>query len=238
MAFLGKDSQRPPKSSTPRLYTSRFDPYSAGIRFLLSAKGIDYDYVYVDVFNKPEWYKEINPAGHIPALEIGDEVVYETFVIYDYLEDKYPAVRTQPTDAYKKAKDKIFVAHTKEYLTTKITSAVKQFSENLEEIQKVLKIIDGIMAKRGTDYLGGDKPNFADYYLFGWVELLPALKAAHESNFELDKNEYSNYFAWVFRMDKNEHVENDRQTHKADLKNRTAFFKTVIAGSPDVKVGL
>lgn len=238
MAFLGKDSQRPPKSSKPRLYTSRFDPYSAGIRFLLGAKGIDYEYVYVDVHNKPDWYKDVNPTGHIPTLEIGDEVVYETFVIYDYLEEKYPAVKTQPTDAYKKAKDKIFVAHTKEYLTTKITDAVKNFNDGAEGIQKVLKIIDGIMGERGTDYLGGDQPNFADFYLFGWVELLPALKAAHDSNFDLDRKEFANYFAWVFRMDKNVHVENDRSTHKADLKNRTAFFKSVLAGTPNIKVGL
>ncbi|EDV19204.1 uncharacterized protein TRIADDRAFT_16556, partial [Trichoplax adhaerens] len=191
----------------PRLYTSRFDPYSAGIRFVLGAKGIDYEYAYVDVHNKPEWYKEVNPTGHIPCLETGDEVVSETSVIYDYLEDRYPQVKTQPTDPYKKAQDKIFVAHTKEYLTPKITGCVKNPNDNLEEVTKVLKIIDGIMGKRGTDYLGGASPNFADYFLFGWVELLPALKGAHDLKFELDKNEYSNYWAWVMRMDKDKNVE-------------------------------
>lgn len=239
MSLLSKGSPRPAKSSKPRLYTARFDPYSTGIRYLLSKKGIDYEFVYINFQDKPEWLPELNPASQIPIMEIGDEIVSETIVIYDYLEQKFPQVKTQPTDPYLKAKDKIFIDHTREYLTSKITSMIKNpTEENIDYVCSVLKSINKIMGERRTDFLGGSSPNFVDYYLWGWVEQLPALKAVHELKFELDKEIYSHYWAWVMRMDKDEHINKDRETHKLNLKARTAFFKSVINGSPDVNAGM
>lgn len=239
MSLLGKGSPRPPKSNKVRLYCSRFDPYSAGIRYVLKEKGIEFENVYIDAHNKPEWYNDINPTGEIPCIEIGDEVIPETFIIYDYLEAKFPKVKTQRTgDAYKWAKDRLFATRISQNLTPKITGLVKNPKDNSNELATKLKTINFILGKRGTDYIGGSSPNYADYFLFGWVELIPALKAAHDLKFDLDHEEYKNYFAWVFRMDKNKHVEQDRIDRKVNLKYRTEFFKSVIAGKPNVLVGL
>ncbi|EDV19189.1 uncharacterized protein TRIADDRAFT_62355 [Trichoplax adhaerens] len=171
--------------------------------------------------------------------KIGDEAIPETFIIYDYLEAKFPSVKTQHTgNAYKWAKDRLFATRISQNLAPKIGGLVKEPEKNFSEIATKLKTVNSILSKRGTDYIGGSSPNYADYYLWGWVELIPAIKAAHNLKFDLDREEYKHYWAWISRMDKNKHIEQDRIDRKVNLKLRTEFFKSVIAGKPNVLVGL
>ncbi|RDD36483.1 Pyrimidodiazepine synthase [Trichoplax sp. H2] len=238
MSILAKGSSRPVKSSKVRLYGSRFDPYSAGIRYVMREKGLDYEDVYINTHDKPEWYEDINPTGEIPCLEYGDEIVAETLVIYDYLEEKFPEIKTQQTEAYKRSRDKLFIARCARFLTPKITGCVANPQENIQDVVKALSKVNEILGKRGTDYFGGSSPNYADYYLWGWLELLPVFKAVHNLTLDLDQQEYSHYFSWVFRMDKNAYVEKDRTERIVNFKIRVDFFKTMAAGKPDLTIGL
>ena len=238
MSFLAKGSSRPGKSSKVRLYGSRFDPYSAGIRHVIREKGLEFEDVYVNTHNKPEWYEDINPTGEIPCLEYEDEIVPESFVIYDYLEEKFPEKKLQKTDAYERSRDKLFMTRCARYLTPKITGMVKKPHENIDDVVKAMTKVNEILGKRATDYFGGSSPNYADYYLWGWVEVLPVLKAAHGLDFELDKEQYPHYCAWVNRMEQNPIVEKDRIERTVNFKIRVDFFKTMIAGNPDLTIGL
>lgn len=238
MSILAKGSPRPPKSSKIRLYGSRFDPYSTGIRHVMREKDLDFENVYINTHNKPEWYEDVNPTGEIPCLEYEDEIVPETFVIYDYLEEKFPEKKSQKTDAYKRSRDKLFMTRCARYLTPKITAMIGKPQENIDDVVKAMSKVNEILAKRGTDYFGGSSPNYADYYLWGWVEALSVIKAAHRLDFELDKEQFSPYWAWVHRMDQNPIIEKDRIERTVNFKIRVDFFKTMIAGNPDLTIGL
>ncbi|EDV19203.1 Pyrimidodiazepine synthase [Trichoplax sp. H2] len=240
MSFLDKSTSRPAKSSKVRLYSSRFDPYSASLRYVLRAKGIDFEDCYINLQDKPEWYNDINPTGEIPCVECGDEVIPESMIIHDYLEAKFPQVKMQRTgDAYKWSKDRLFVTRFKQNVVPKITGCLKNPNDNVDDLLAKLKKVDEILGMRGTDYIGGDKPNYADYYLFAWVEVIPSLKAAHDLKIDIHNDKaYKNYFAWVFRMDKDKHIEQDRVDRKVNFQTRTEYLKTVKAGSPNMKVGL
>jgi len=39
----------------------------------------------------PDWYYDISPTGKVPLLKQGDDVVWESTVINEFLEDAYPA---------------------------------------------------------------------------------------------------------------------------------------------------
>jgi len=60
--------------------------------WLLEELGVDFDFV-VHPFGKnlrdPE-YLALNPVGRVPALEIGDQVLFETGAIAEYLCETYP----------------------------------------------------------------------------------------------------------------------------------------------------
>ncbi|EDV19190.1 Pyrimidodiazepine synthase [Trichoplax sp. H2] len=236
--LLTKGSERPPKSSKVRLYGARFDTHSAGIRYVLRDKGIDFEDVYIHTFVKPEWYEDINPVGKIPCVEYGDEIVPETFVIYDYLEEKFPSKGSQQMDAYKRSMDRVFMVRCAEFLTPKIIDCMKNAKDNLASLEQALLKVNDILLKRGTHYFGGSSPNYVDYYLWSWVEVMPVMIGLHGVKLELDKEKYTTYLAWIDRMDKNEHVEKDRLERKVNFETRTEYLKSLLAGRPNPTIGL
>jgi glutathione S-transferase len=62
-------------------------PYVQRAVIALTEKGVAFDKVYVDLANKPDWFKAMSPLGKVPLLKIGDEVIFESAVILEYLEE-------------------------------------------------------------------------------------------------------------------------------------------------------
>lgn len=71
-----------------------------------------YDVVNIKLSNKPDWYFERNPLGKVPAIETeSGDCLYESLIIADYLDEKYPERPLQPKDPMQKAKDRILLEH-------------------------------------------------------------------------------------------------------------------------------
>eukprot|EP00061_Rhincodon_typus_P010619 g35051.t1 len=66
--------------------------------------------VNINLLNKPDWFFEKNPLGMVPILETcKNELVYESPITCEFLDDTYPAKRLLPTDPYEKAKQKMLL---------------------------------------------------------------------------------------------------------------------------------
>ncbi|XP_063484331.1 glutathione S-transferase omega-2 isoform X2 [Symphalangus syndactylus] len=148
---LGKGSQ--PPGPVPegliRIYSMRFCPYSHRTRLVLKAKDIRHEVVNINLRNKPEWYYTKHPFGHIPVLETSQcQLIYESVIACEYLDDAYPGRKLFPYDPYERARQKMLlelfckVPHlTKECLValrcgrkcTDLKAALRQEFSNLEE---------------------------------------------------------------------------------------------------------
>ena len=56
-------------------------PYVQRAVIALTEKGVAFDKEYVDLANKPDWFKAMSPLGKVPLLKVGDEVIFESAVI-------------------------------------------------------------------------------------------------------------------------------------------------------------
>ena len=65
-------------------------PYVQRAVIALTEKGVPFDRIYVDLADKPEWFKEISPLGKVPLLKVGGHVIFESAVILEYLEETQP----------------------------------------------------------------------------------------------------------------------------------------------------
>ena len=98
---------------------------------------------------------ERNPYGKVPVLEDDGVVVYESAIIDEYLEEKYPAVRLMPKDLAERARVRIWV----DYCNTRLQRAGGfvahdyKVEESKAEIVAYLKFLDNHL--RGRDYLAG-----------------------------------------------------------------------------------
>ena len=65
---------------------------------MLAEKGVTVDIVEVDPSNKPEDLAEINPYNTVPTLLDRDLVLYESTVIMEYLDERFPHPPLTPAD--------------------------------------------------------------------------------------------------------------------------------------------
>ena len=78
------------KRTTMTLYASDLCPYSHRIKIVLAEKGVSADIINVDLLNKPEELFELNPYGMVPTLMGRDLIVYESPIIFEYIEERFP----------------------------------------------------------------------------------------------------------------------------------------------------
>lgn len=72
---------------------------------LMRAKNVDFDVTYVDLRNKPDWFLKISPHGKVPVLKVGNEILFESNAIAEFL-DETVAPRLHPEDALKRARNR------------------------------------------------------------------------------------------------------------------------------------
>jgi glutathione S-transferase len=62
-------------------------PYVQRAAIVLAEKGVPFERIDVDLSDKPGWFKAISPLGKVPLLKVGEEVLFESAVIVEYLEE-------------------------------------------------------------------------------------------------------------------------------------------------------
>jgi glutathione S-transferase len=78
-------------------------PYVQRVAIALREKGVAFERVYVDLANKPAWFLAQSPLGKTPLLQVDAEVLFESAVICEYLEDTI-APALHPADPVTRAR--------------------------------------------------------------------------------------------------------------------------------------
>lgn len=86
------------------LYSSRDGVHCHRARLVLAAKGVVYDLVPVNTESPPEDLLDLNPYNTVPTLVDRDLVLYDTSVICEYLDERYPHPPLMPVDPLSRAR--------------------------------------------------------------------------------------------------------------------------------------
>jgi glutathione S-transferase len=87
-----------------RLFDNAFSPYAYKVRAVLYEKGVDFEQRALRTAAEREELRRRNPRDEVPALEDGDTIVYDSTVICEYLEEKYPLPPLMPADPVARAR--------------------------------------------------------------------------------------------------------------------------------------
>jgi RNA polymerase-associated protein len=85
------------------------DHYSHRVRMVLAEKGVTVDIVDVDPNNKPEDLAEVNPYNNVPTLLDRDLVLYESTVIMEYLDERFPHPPLLPVYPVARAQSRLLI---------------------------------------------------------------------------------------------------------------------------------
>jgi glutathione S-transferase len=84
-------------------------PYCARVRIALAEKQLEVETVEVDLSDRPQWLRELNPpAGRVPVLDDGF-MLPESEVIMAYLEERHPERPLLPSDPADRARARLLV---------------------------------------------------------------------------------------------------------------------------------
>ena len=84
-------------------------PYVQRAAIALTEKGIAFERRYVDLADKPDWFRAISPLGKVPLLIVpqpdgSEAVLFESNVICEYIEETQGGPALHPADALTRAR--------------------------------------------------------------------------------------------------------------------------------------
>lgn len=91
------------------LYSGTTCPFSQRCRFVLFEKGMDFEIRDIDLYNKPEDIAVMNPYGQVPILVERDLVLYESNIINEYIDERFPHPQLMPADPVMRARTRLFL---------------------------------------------------------------------------------------------------------------------------------
>ena len=96
-----------------KLYHFCTSTCSKKVRLTLAEKGLEWESRHVDIGPRQEntepWYVALNPNGVVPTLDHDGEIIIESNVIIEYLDDMFPDPPLRPERGYDRARMRIWM---------------------------------------------------------------------------------------------------------------------------------
>lgn len=192
------------EGARPQLYCSWFCPFAQRAWMALLHKGVDFEYIEQDPYNKtPEWLA-INPRGLVPTIRHNGCSIYESSVCIEYVDEAWPTEDASKSLLPKDPFGRAYVRMWSDFITKKIVSLYYRLlmSQNPDEqtelkatFQKNMEELQAAMDPEGP-FFSGKVFGLADIMLAPFAFRLPNVMK-HFRDFCIPENEqFERYHVW------------------------------------------
>ena len=145
------------KRSVMTLFSNKNDIYSHQVKIVLAEKGVAYENEEVDPQALSEDLMELNPYGALPTLVDRDLVLYNSRIIMEYLDERFPHPPLMQVYPVSRAKDRLLMlriehdwyptlANAENGTAAEQTQALKQLKEEFLAIAPVFQQFEYFMS--------------------------------------------------------------------------------------------
>ena len=151
------------------LYSGITCPFSHRCRFVLFEKGMDFEIKDVDIFNKPEDLAVMNPYNQVPVLVERDLILYESNIINEYIDERFPHPQLMPGDPVMRGRGRLVLFRMEKELFSLVhvlenpNSTNKEMAKAREAIGNGLTMLAPAFTK--NKYILGDDFSMIDVAL-------------------------------------------------------------------------
>lgn len=188
-------------ASKPKLYNGWFCPFAQRAWIALLEKGVDFELLEVNPYNKtPEWLA-INPKGFVPTIVHNGRSVYESPICIEYVDEAWTTDRQLlPTDPYERARARIWSDHISKKLVPPFYSMLlkKEESEREEAKKNVLDALEALVKEMDPQgpFFSGSTPDLVDIMLFPFAFRFETI-LPHYRGFSIPTDEHwKRYHVW------------------------------------------
>ena len=139
------------KRSVMTMYSDASSPYSHRVRLVLAEKNITVEVLDVDPLAISDDIMDLNPYGTLPTLVDRDLVLYESRIIMEYLDERFPHPPLMPVNPVSKASSRLFlhrVDHDWYRLMDQILAGGKQAGKARKELRESLTVTAPVFASK------------------------------------------------------------------------------------------
>ena len=133
------------KRSSMTFFSDSTSHYSHRVRIVLAEKGVTVDLIETDAAHPPAELSELNPYNSLPTLVDRELVLYESKVMMEYLDERFPHPPLLPVYPVARAESRLFIHRIEKDWCTLVDSIQHSRSDNVvSKSQKELR--EGLMA--------------------------------------------------------------------------------------------
>ena len=147
-----------------QLYSGTTDPFSHRCRFVLYEKGMDFQVIDVDMFNKPEDIAVMNPYNRLPVLVERDLILYESNIINEYIDERFPHPQLMPADPVMRARARLMLYNMEKELFEHVEALESGKEKQVEKARAHVtdRLIELSPVFTKTKYMLGDEFTMLD----------------------------------------------------------------------------
>lgn len=178
-------------------------PFVRRVEWALKLKGVEYEYIEEDIFNKSPLLLKLNPVHHkVPCLVYDNKVIAESFVILEFIDEIWKQNPLLPRDPHERARARFWAKFAEEKVFEAAWNALCSLGEEKERAVKLtmeaMEHIEGEM-KEINNFFGGESIGYLDIVM-GWMaHWLPVFEEVGSMKI-LDPKRFPATIAWAHRL--------------------------------------
>lgn len=146
-----------------KLISHKLCPYVQRARIVLDEKSIPHAIEFIDLANRPDWFRELSPLGKVPVLLVDGTPLFESAVIVEYL-DEITEGSLHPEDPFERARNRAWIEFASNTLSViggfYSAKDQKTFDQKTELLTARFRTLEG--ALDGGPYFNGDGFSLVD----------------------------------------------------------------------------
>jgi len=203
------------------VYNMRYCPFAQRTILVLLAKKIPFKVFNINLKQKPDWFVAETWGAVSVVLHRGN-VLPESIINSDYLDEAFPETRLHPVSPAQKAKDRLVLEKYSKmigpYYQVLRAANAEARDAPLQAMNKVLLELNSELETRGSKFFCGETAGMLDYMVWPWMERMEVL---HFMNKEVKFAVTKALDAWKDNMWKTDAV----SQYGISTENHCAFYK-------------
>ncbi|QCE07751.1 glutathione S-transferase [Vigna unguiculata] len=183
-----------------KLHGFWYSPFALRVKWSLKLKGIEYENIEEDRFNKSSQLVQYNPVyKRIPILVHAGKPISESMLIIEYIDQVWPQNPLLPSHPYHRALARFWVKYSDD-LTEGVRALYRsknneQRKKAIEDILEHLRVVEDQCLGKENKFFGGDCVNVVDLAFGSIIKYLTVLEDILEVQI-LEAQKFPRLYSW------------------------------------------
>ena len=194
----------------------------------MNYKDIPYEVKYIDLADKPEWFLKKSPMGKVPILEVGEDVLFESAVINEYI-DEVSEGSLLDLDPLERAKERAYIELSSNVITSYFNAVIAKEIDGYNNYKTQLeRNLSFLLAEYNGPFFKGEKFSLVDAAAYPGLQRILLTRNIFK-DLSLSNEERDKFEGWVREVEKIEGIKSSVpesfETDFSDyLKKRESFI--------------